>query len=420
MSNEIADKRKKRFEWFATWLVIFFSGSAYAASNNTFYALFKYVITFCIGAFYLIRSRGKIPLVRDSKKMALWIPVIWGTLCFGNWIVHSEEGVILLISRLLHLVLAYEIVCIVSWDSFKEKYAKSIVYICAISLVFFLILDGTSLFSAIMPRLTGFTETGAAYTKYQGFLVYFKTRDHRNYGAFWEPGIFATHIICAFLMLPYIDLVKSKRKVMYAILAISLITTASSAGYVLLAIAFICNLISQLKIDKKRDYVKIVVVFVLFALLIIVYLNLATIIRMLSLDNNLVFEKMLHISESQRSDSIRVNLEAFLQKPIFGFGFSNIDQALSYKALGKSTAVVDTATTFRLLAAMGIGGAFFTLILIGGILRSKKLAWFVKIVMITIMMLIINKESHDSFLLAWCLAMYMNEKEYTLDTGGEE
>ena len=78
---------------------------------------------------------------------------------------------------------------------------------------------------------------------------------------------------------------------------------------------------------------------------------------------------------------------------------------------------MDTATTFRLLAALGFGGIFFTVVLISGILRRYQLPWFVKIIMIIIMLLIINKEAHDSFLLAWCLAMYMNEKTYYLNGG---
>ena len=261
-----------------------------------------------------------------------------------------------------------------------------------------------------MPKLTGYTEHGVAYTKYQGFLAYFKTGDNRNYGAFWEPGLFATHIICAFLMLPYVDMTKGKKTLMYVVLIISLLTTASSAGYVLLIIAIICNVLSRLKIEEKRDYLKLVIVFILLGLLICIYLNLETIFILMSLDNNLIFEKILHVSESQRSDSVRVNLDAFLQKPLLGFGFSNLEQATSYKALGKSLIVVDTATTFRLLAAVGVAGIFFTAILVCGIFRNRKLPWFVKLVLTVITLLIINKEAHDSFLLAWCLAMYMNEE----------
>ena len=417
MNNEIKESKINWNEWLATWLMIFFSGSAYAASNNAFYAQLKYLITFGIAIVFLIKSRGRIPLICDNRKLAFWIPVIWCLICYGNWLIHNEEEFTLLLSRVLHLVLAYEIICIVSWNSFKKIYSESIVGICVISLIFFLFLDSTPFFSSIMPKLTGFTEQGVAYTKYQGFLVYFKTADSRNYGAFWEPGIFATHIICAFLFLPYINVAKKKKILMYAVLVISLLTTASSAGYVLLVIAIICNLISKLKIEDKRDYLKLIFIFVLIALLVMAYLNLETIFRMLSLNNNMIFEKMLHISESQRSDSVRVNFNAFLQKPVFGFGFSNLNQAISYKELGKSLIVVDTATTFRLLAALGFGGIFFTVVLISGILRRYQLPWFVKIIMIIIMLLIINKEAHDSFLLAWCLAMYMNEKTYYLNGG---
>ena len=99
-----------------------------------------------------------------------------------------------------------------------------------------------------------------------------------------------------------------------------------------------------------------------------------------------------------------------MQKPLLGFGFSNLERATAYKALGKSLIVVDTATTFRLLAAVGVAGIFFTAILVGGIFRNRKLPWFVKLVLSVITLLIINKEAHDSFLLAWCLAMYMNEE----------
>lgn len=411
MNSKIKDDRATRFEWLVTWLVIFYSGSAYAASNNSFYGQLKYLVTFGIGVGYLIKSRGKIPLVCGDRKLALWIPVTWCLICFGNWFIHSDEGFILLLSRMLHLILAYEVICIVSWDTFKKTYSKSIVGICAISLAFFLFLDKTSLFSIIMPKLTGFTEYGVTYTKYQGFLAYFKAGDNRNYGAFWEPGLFATHIICTFLMLPYVDVTKGKKILMYTIIIISLLTTASSAGYILLIIATICNLLSQLKIEKN-DYFKLVIVSVLLGLLIVAYLNLETIFRMMSLDNNIIFEKILHISESQRSDSVRVNIDAFLQKPLFGFGFSHLEQATSYKELGKSPIVVDTATTFRLLAAVGIAGIFFTAVLISGILRIRRLPWFVKLVMIAIALLIVNKEAHDSFLLAWCLAMYLNEEKY--------
>ena len=114
MNNKIRDNRTTIFEWLATWLVIFFSGSAYAASNNSFYGQIKYLITFGIGVGYLIKSRGKIPLVCSNRKIAFWIPATWCLICFGNWIVHNNEEITLLLSRMLHLVLAYEVICIVT------------------------------------------------------------------------------------------------------------------------------------------------------------------------------------------------------------------------------------------------------------------------------------------------------------------
>ena len=124
MNNEIKESKINWNEWLATWLMIFFSGSAYAASNNAFYAQLKYLITFGIAIVFLIKSRGKIPLICDNRKLAFWIPAIWCLICYGNWFIHNEEEFTLLLSRVLHLVLAYEIICIVSWNSFKKIYSK--------------------------------------------------------------------------------------------------------------------------------------------------------------------------------------------------------------------------------------------------------------------------------------------------------
>lgn len=405
------EKRDMILAYFAIFVLIFYSGSAYAAAVNSFYAQLKYLIILSIFFVFLIKSNGKIPLISKGRKFAIWIPTVWCSICLCSWLIHNDEGFNILLSRMLHIVLAYEIVCIVSWENFKTIYVKSIVFLCLVSLLFFFFLDKTSLFSILMPKLVGFTSTGIPYIKYQGFLFYFKTMDNsRNYGAFWEPGIFATHIICTYLLLPYLDIEKKIKNVISIILFITVLSTASSAGYVLFFIAFFCNFVSNFKFKKRFDYFKLFVVFAILILLIFIYFNLPSIIKMLSLDNEVVFEKLLHVSESERSDSIKVNLLSFYERPFFGFGFSNLYNSQAYEAFGKSFAVLDTATSFRLLAALGICGSFFTLILVIGILRQKTIPWFVKTFLVVIILVIINKEAHDSFLIAWCFALYMNEK----------
>lgn len=401
--------KKEYIEWLLTFLVIFYSGSAYAASINKFYAVFKYAFTFGILLIWFIKYKGIIRYGTNQRKLAIWIPVVWCCILFFNWIFHGDS-VIGLISRMLHVIFAYEIVSVVSWESFKEKYVKIIIFICAVSLLFYFLLSNTSVYHSIMPQLWGYTSEGVLYTKYQGFLLYFNSNDPRNFGAFWEPGIFATHIILALLLLPYVKFNKYK-KACYIILCVTILSTASSSGYVLLLMAIACNLISKIKLKEKKDILKVVFAIGIIVSLIIIYINLDAIINAMALGDNRIFKKMLDASNSERAESIRVNWNAFMQKPLLGYGYEDLALSDWYQFGIRNKIVIDTATTFRLLATLGIGGVFFTVILLIGIIKNKNISIFGKAVLIIITFLIINKEAHDSFLIGWCLMIYLNGRE---------
>lgn len=409
MKLNIKYNKKEYVEWLLTFLVIFYSGSAYAASTNSFYAVLKYTFTFGILLIWFIKYKGIIRYGNDQRKLAVWIPAVWCCILFLNWVFH-DESVAGLISRMLHVIFAYEIVSIVSWKSFKEKYVKIIIFTCVVSLLFYFFFSNTSIYHSVMPQLWGYTSEGILYSKYQGFLLYFTSNDPRNFGAFWEPGIFATHIIVALLLLPYVKLNKYK-KVCYIILGATILSTASSSGYVLLLMAIACNWISKIQIKEKKDILKMVFAIGVIVSLIIIYINLDAIINAMALGDNRIFKKILDASNSERAESMRVNLNAFMQRPLLGYGYEGLLVSDWYQFGIRNKIVIDTATSFRLLATLGISGVFFTVMLLRGIIKNKNISIWGKIVLIIIIILIINKEAHDSFLIGWCLMIYLNGYE---------
>lgn len=394
-------------------IVILYSGSAYAASINSFYGNLKYFVTAVILVWALVSQKGQVSVVAHGYRMPVWILISWACLVCVNWIVHgAEESLMTFISRMLHLVLVYEVVCIIPWERFRYLYIKWIKWICIVSLVGFYVMENT-VFIYLLPTLKGYDLAGQLYDKYQGFLVYFSGGTGRNYGAFWEPGIFASHIILAFLLLQIDDGMRpgdrfsnrlKGRIWLYTLFVVTLISTQSTAGYLLLILTILNSILSRIKIYTKRDLIKMVGVFLTGIAVLNVYFNIQNILSRFSLDEHRVFEKMLEISDSQRMLSIEHNWRAFIASPLIGNGYTGLGMLYTMK-----DTVLDTATSFRMLAVFGITGILFTYVLMRGVAKQATIPVYSRVILGIILLCIINKEPHDSFLLTWCLIMYTNQ-----------
>lgn len=402
---------KNVIEWIFVLSTILFSGNAYAASvPNVLYVRLKYIIVLLALLYMILIKRGKIPVVIRGIKKPIEILCIWIFFLVILFLIHYDtESLGVLMSYILNVIFAYIVVCIVSWKRFMEKYVRALFVISLVSLVCFFWLANTDLYRQIMPILQGMGENGNIYNKYQGILIYFSANENRNFGCFWEPGIFATHIIIALLSLIYCD--KVKRKTLYFIIfSITLFSTSSSAGYVIYIFVIVYMMLSKIKINIPEDWPKLVLITVVLFLLVLLCLNINSIIVALGLQDNLVYAKLLDMETSQRYESIIYNLKIFLEHPFVGVGFEGINLDKYYLLARQEAVVLDTATSFRLLATMGFAGAFFTYIFIWGIIRKRNILVVSKIILIIIVLIVLNKEGQDTFLLPWTIAFYLNEK----------
>ena len=99
----------------------------------------------------------------------------------------------------------------------------------------------------------------------------------------------------------------------------------------------------------------------------------------------------------------------FSKSPIFGIGVEEAVENIEY--------VADTSTSTYLLSIFGIFGGLYTLYWIVGILGIKNKNLMIKIMILIVALLILNKEPHQNILITWCF-MFWGLKNI-VEKGGE-
>ena len=125
-------------------------------------------------------------------------------------------------------------------EKFSEYYIKCMYLICVVSIPCFLIaLFNPSLARSLcQPGYNWQVPVGYSFFYtwgWNGFIF------QRNSGIFWEPGAFQGFIILALLMLLYENdgCAVKNRKLKLLIFAVTILTTQSSTGYILLVLLFL-------------------------------------------------------------------------------------------------------------------------------------------------------------------------------------
>lgn len=228
----------------------------------------------------------------------------------------------------------------------------------------------------------------------------------RNCGFFWEPGIFASHLI---LVMQY-QLFSRGKKWRYIIIeTVALFTCNSTAGFFLLVIFFAEILIGCNTNNKKYRILKGIISGGVLITLFLIVINLDTIIYSFGLDKNEYIKKLLseNLTKNTRFLSIAYNIKMFLKSPLLGNGLTGsviIDNI--------SNLTPDTTTSFYMLNAFGLIGALFTILLIRGILKINFLSITSRILLLCTIMIIINKEPHYAMATTWGLLFGLLDAPY--------
>ena len=223
----------------------------------------------------------------------------------------------------------------------------------------------------------------------------------RNCGMFWEPGLFATYIAIA-MVFEILFPPKGRPSWWHLIVfVIGMLTTTSSAGYVLMVLCAILLLTCRQRKKSDTNAFWSVVKFVLFVTAILVLMNYEVILESTGLAKNEYVQKLFpeNIIESSRAQALSHNFKTFFKSPLFGVGIT--------QAYGALESVADTSTSTFALSVFGIPGAAYTFYWLYAIFKDKTTNLYSKVVFAAIILSILNKEPHLSLLFTWCLLFWL-------------
>lgn len=364
--------------------VYLFSGSPYT-TINTDLSMLTVLIAFAILPIMLFFRREK------NGKLLLALLLI-SIMILISMISHSE-----FYSRAYWRLLA--VVIIVSYliekygfRNIVKVYLDIMFFVSIISLIGYLLLNFTSLLNNL-PSVTNIN--GVEYGV--GIIFnYIKALPERNCGFFWEPGIFASYLALA---IAFESIINSNSISWFRILVfvVSIITTTSSAGYVLLIFSLGIVL---LRGRKLSGYKKLLAIIVVIAIAIVAF-NIDNIILNTSLAQNKYLIKLTsdRMNQSSRITSIYHNLSIFRKRVLFGAGINSV--------LNQMSSWADISTSTYMLSIFGVMGSLYTLFIIYGIFSQKNINIFVKLFFFFILISIVNKEPHINIMFTWIIILGM-------------
>lgn len=375
------------------YILIVIINSGYALS--TIYPSMTYSVI--LGTVFLMpiilkQYKNKLNILSTSLILLL-------SMIFCTFIVSGFRGIATYALLAFNIILAFGIVIQFDFYQFIEAFLKIMKYVSIISIVGYIFLNVIKVFPNLPSAVNiNNVEYGIGYV-----FSYIKIIPDRNCGIFWEPGLFATFLVIAIVCELYF--VKRKADLFSIIIyIIAVLTTKSAAGYgllILVAVLFI------LKHNNKKSIINFIFSLILFIISLIVILNYSTIIENTSLSENEVIKRLelSNVSESSRALALKHNLDIMMKSPIFGVGI--------YEASLNMKNYADTSNFTYLLSTFGIFGLQYTIYWIYGILKNNKNTFFVNIVILSIFVLILNKEPHIYNVFSWCFMFYMlkNAKE---------
>ena len=283
------------------------------------------------------------------------------------------------------------------FSDFRKLYTGFTAAICLIDTGFYFVLQKTGGFS-FFPVVTN--SNGAGY--HIGVLFnYMESHPERNTGIYWEPGLFATMIVLAFVLeLLYEERISPWRAVIYHV---CIFTTASSAGVVLMLLCDLILLNRLLNRFSDIGPIKYFFFVLLYLLLLAMLFYLDTVLTMTGLTKYRAFAKLLsgNIGGSARLEALVKNWGLFLQHPAAGIGIGE-----AYRSAANFS---DTSTTTFMMVEFGIMGLLPTVFVLRGILGLKR-ELFENLNLITIFLCILNKEPHMRIAILWVLAFYFSRE----------
>lgn len=329
---------KGLLRWLMVFLMIALSGCVF------FTQVYRIETTFC---FVVIMGLSMLMEHRGFTKSALYTAGGFILALFLNFYLNGQD--MTSANMVDYALLIIEMICVagcvslLSVEELSAKYVRIMEIISVVSLVCF------SIQISDMEEVYRIADTsllnGCAISWYHtwGWTYIF----NRNAGPFWEPGAFQGYLFVAILfLLRRNDFVKHYGD--FVLLGITVLTTMSTTGYILLGIVGVYILCRHAKRSMKFSRVKwlallrIAVLFVAVVIGVLYLLKSSTVADKFTLSNESFAIRMLHLTQS---------LSMVMERPTVGFGIMSQELLNLWSIFGEPT---NSAGLFAILQYFGL------------------------------------------------------------------
>ncbi len=378
------------------WLAVLMFTIMFLQSGHAFqtiYPVLSYALYLpaLIALIIIFANAGKSSSGK-KQDIRLWVFLI---MIGATMIADLGSGIHFYIRLLCFILAAYAFSKMYSFETTVNCYLTVMTVISVVALIGYYFANNTTVLS-FLPQINNTNDVRYAVG---GIFNYIVNIPERNCGMFWEPGLFATHLVVA-LVLELMT--KEKASLLRLILfSVCIFTANSSAGFALWLLCLVLMFVRR--VGKNLASFKTVLALIIVLAAVVVVVNFDTILTETSLGENEYIQKLSldSITESSREKAIGHNMELFWSSPFIGVGYAEAARNMSH--------VADTSTSTYLMSIFGFLAVFYTVFIIWGILKIKDINWISKLLIIAIALIIVNKEPHYQIMLTWVMIFYSSK-----------
>ena len=374
-------------------LIILLSGCSYLTTGETS------IILVCLFACIALTT-GFVDWnqVRYASPDNVFILMILIGIVFSQVLYSTQNSVVETLVLFLRIVAAYMITRVFTTEEFSKKYILAI----NVTTVFAILIWAMRNFGIDVPGIEFANINGAQYKTI--FFCSWMLNSNRLMGIFWEPGLYSSSAIFS-MILASKYLKGAEQKLSYIISIIGILLSQSTAGYILL-------ILSLYFVSVQNKNHRAIVDYILLAVCLLLFFNYEKLVQAFLNLNPDVFWKLSgnNLTTNTRLNSPIACLEIFKKSPLTGVGLRyGTDLYSAMKSQFHMDAL--TATSFFYLAAYGIWGISYSVLTVLAVFRRNYLSFPLKIILLVIVFLILNKEPHYSIAVTYVfLFFYSRDK----------
>lgn len=357
----MVEKKQERFWSLIVFMVIYFSHDTmmFGQNSSAIFMNIGKVIPFCLLMMILMLNRSELRIEKSLFVVSVLLSALPFITCFRH-----GEAVSNYVYRASLIFVAAFIIQRLGFDCFQTEYLKVMRFLSVYSLCVWILAMVVPNFVRLFP--VSINSNGIKFYNFVFSLADFDARSSivRNGSIFREPGVFVVYLVIALVFSLNQPKMHFKDLLIYMI---TLITTFSTAGYILLVLVGAYIFFSKVEYKYKKYFF---IIFVLAAFYLLFFTG------MLGSDS-FIFAKFNAANNSYgswfaRLSSLFGNIKISLENPLFGIGRINLYNTVlaTAGANNRFIAVDNTNTVLICFAAYGI--LFGCIILLGFVRHCYK------------------------------------------------